>query len=115
MNRVTGELLLEIPPFIPADAIVAPSGATHFKMVGMGASIDFENEVHESTMQETAILPWDTAPAATINLACNVSANSTHPLFLVMGIQFFQFVNGVYYPLKDGGYNALQIVKVSGL
>ena len=50
-----------------------------------------------------------------INLNNNVTANSTHPLFLVLGVEFYQDVNGVKYPLKNGAYNALSIVKVSGV
>jgi hypothetical protein len=44
-----------------------------------------------------------------------VTANSTHPLFLLLCIQFFQEVNGVQYPLKNGAFNALNIVKVEGV
>jgi hypothetical protein len=34
---------------------------------------------------------------------------------LLLGVQFFQDVNGIKYSLKNGGYNALGLVKVSGL
>jgi len=45
----------------------------------------------------------------------NVTANSTHPLFLLLGIQFYQQVNGINYPLKNGSFNALKLVKVAGV
>jgi len=61
------------------------------------------------------VLPWDFAETAVIDLANNVTANSTHPLFLAFGIEFYQDVNGVKYPLKNGAYNALALVKVAGL
>jgi len=63
----------------------------------------------------TAILPWDNVATAVINLANAVTANSTHPLFLGLGIEFYQQVNGQMYPLKNGAFNALALVKVSGL
>ncbi|WP_262707878.1 hypothetical protein [Pseudocnuella soli] len=44
-----------------------------------------------------------------------MAANSTHPLMLVLGISFFQQVNGNSYSLKNGAYNALAIVRVSGV
>lgn len=50
-----------------------------------------------------------------MNVVHTLTANSTHPLFFVLGIQFFQDVNGVKYPLKNGAFNALSIVKVSGV
>jgi hypothetical protein len=42
-----------------------------------------------------------------------VTANSTHPLFLLLGVEFFQEVNGQMYSLRNGGYNSLAIVMVA--
>jgi hypothetical protein len=41
-----------------------------------------------------------------------LEANSTHPVFLVINIEFVQEVNGVRYPLRNGAFNACAIVKV---
>jgi hypothetical protein len=43
-----------------------------------------------------------------------VTANSTNPLFLLLGIEFYQEVNGEMYSLRNGGFNSLAIVMVSG-
>ena len=112
INRVAGTLDISIAPFIPANLIAAAGGATHFKIATAGAEIDFSNEVFVTDNQESAILPWDNNATAALNLSNVVTANSVHPLFLLLGIQFFQDVNGVKYPLKNGAFNALQIVKV---
>ena len=56
-----------------------------------------------------------TAATAPISLSNAVTAHSTHPLFLIMGIEFYQEVNGQMYPLKNVGYNALTIVNVAGV
>ena len=95
--------------------IAAPNGATHFKIVSAGAEIDFENETFVMDTQATALLPWDATATAIISLANTVTANSTHPLFLALGIEFYQEVNGQMYPLKNGAFNPLALVKVSGL
>jgi hypothetical protein len=50
---------------------------------------------------------------AAISLTNALTANSTHSLFLVLGIQFYQEVNGVQYSLRNGAFNALSIVKAS--
>jgi hypothetical protein len=115
INRVSGTLTINMPGFVPSDKIGAPAGSTHFKIVSMGAEIDFEQEVFVAAEQNSAILPIDTATTADLSLQNTVTANSIHPLFLLLGIQFFQFVNGVYYPLKDGGFNSLSLVNVSGV
>ena len=115
INRVTGLLDVSVPAFVPANEIVAPDGATHYKLVSGAAEIDFLNETSIQAVSETAILPWDNLAGAAVTLSNAVTANSTHPLFLVFGIQFYQAVNGKHYPLKNGNYNALTIVKVSGV
>lgn len=115
IDRVAGTLTASIPAFVPLNMLAAPGGSTHFKIVSAGAEIDFENETFVMDAQATAVLPWDAAATAAINLVNTVTANSTHPLFLALGIEFYQEVNGQMYPLKNGAYNALALVKVSGI
>ncbi|MDZ4809911.1 MAG: hypothetical protein SGI96_16845 [Bacteroidota bacterium] len=114
IDRVAGTLTANIPVFVPINMLAAPGGTTHFKIVSTGAEIDFENETFVMDNQATAILPWDATATAVINLANTVTANSTHPLFLALGIEFYQEVNGQMYPLKNGAFNPLALVKVSG-
>src|SRR5690606_6520866 len=114
IDRVTGELTVDIASFVPANMVVAPSGTTHFKIISAGAEVDFENESFVVASSETAILPWDATPTAVINQVNAVTANSTHPLFLVLGMEFYQEVNGQMYSLKNGAYNPLSIVLVNG-
>lgn len=114
IDRVAGTLTANLPAFVPQNMIAAPGGTTHFKIVSAGAEIDFENETFIVDTKETAVLPWDVNATAVINLANAVTANSTHPLFLVLGIEFYQQVNGQMYPLKNGAFNALSLVKVDG-
>lgn len=114
IDRAAGTLVVNMPSFVPLNMIAAPGGATHFKLISAGAEIDFENEVFVADAQATAILPWDAVGTAVINLSNAVTPNSTKPLFLVLGIEFYQQVNGQMYALKNGAYNALNIVKVDG-
>jgi hypothetical protein len=114
INRVTGDLAVNIPAFVPLNMIAAPGGATHFKIVSAGAEIDFENETFVVDTSASAVLPWDTTATAVLSLSNSVTANSTAPLFVVLGVEFYQEVNSQMYPLKNGAFNALAIVKVSG-
>ena len=61
---------------------------------------------------ETAILPWDGTATAPINQVNAVTANSTKPLFLASGVEFYQEINGQMYPLKNGAFNPLSVAKV---
>ena len=114
INRVTGELAVMIPSFLPGNMIAAPSGTTHFKIVSAGAEIDFELGTYKTDEKATAALPWDSVGTGAINLVNIVTANSTKPLFVVLGIEFYQEVNGTMYSLKNGVFNALSLVEVSG-
>jgi hypothetical protein len=84
-------------------------------LISAGAAIDFENGSFEAVTSESAEIPISQAPIPAIDLVNQLTANSTHPLFLVLGIEFYQQLNGVSYPLKSGRFNALALVKVSGV
>ena len=112
IDRVSGEMTVDIPPFVPINMIAAPSGTTHYKIISAGAEIDFEAETFIEQHSETAILPWDAVATVAIAQTNQVTAASTKPLFLALGIEFYQEVNGQMYPLKNGAFNPLSIVKV---
>ena len=115
IDRVTGEITVDLASFIPTNMIAAPSGTTHFKIISAGAEIDFETETFVEAHSETAILPWDAVATVAINQVNAVTPASTKPLFLALGVEFYQEVNGQMYPLKNGAYNPLALVQVSGL
>ena len=112
IDRVSGEITVDIPPFVPVNMIAAPSGTTHFKIISGGAEIDFEAETFIVETSETAILPWNAVATVAIAHTNQVTAASTKPLFLALGIEFYQEVNGQMYPLKNGAFNPLSISKV---
>ncbi|TBX68330.1 hypothetical protein EZL74_08445 [Flavobacterium silvisoli] len=114
IDRATGSITVDLDAFVPQNMVAAPEGTTHFKVISGGAEVDFEAGAFVVATSETAALPWDAVITAAISQTNTVSANSTKPLFLVLGIEFYQEVNGELYPLKNGAYNPLSIVKVDG-
>ena len=115
IDRASGDISVNIPAFVPADMLAAPSGTSHYKIISAGVSVDFENESYEVDRSESIILPWDSTVSAAIDHINTVSPASVNPLFMVLGIEYFQEVNGSMYPLKNGAYNPLSLVQVSGL
>lgn len=115
IDRVSGALSIQVPSFVPINMIAAPTEATHYQIVAAGGFIDFTTGTNGVTTSETAALQLGSDPSAVINQSFNVGANNPNPLFLILGISFLQEVNGKSYSLKNGAYNALSIVKVSGL
>jgi hypothetical protein len=94
--------------------IALAQGATHFRLVSGVAEIDFEGNVYVVNTQKSAELVIDEVATAAIALNNAFTAASTHPVFVVFGIEFLQQVNGAFYPLKNGAFNPLSIVKVDG-
>lgn len=64
INRVSGDIAVDITSFIPANMIAAPSETTHFKIISSVAEIDFQGETFVETHSETAILRWDLTATA---------------------------------------------------
>ena len=91
------------------------SGTTHFKIISAGSEIDFEAETFVTAKSGTAILPWGTVNTTAITQTNTVTPASTKPLFLALGIEFFQEVNGQMYPLKNGAFNPLSLVLINGV
>jgi len=115
IDRAAGEISVVFAPFLPANMISAPAGTTHFKIISAGTEIDFEAETFVESHSETLPIAWDMQPTLAINHTNMVTPNSTKPLFLVLGMEFYQEVNGRMYSLKNGSYNPLSLVSISGL
>ena len=112
ITRTSGLCQVNIPAFVPNVMIAAPGGTTHFKLITAAAAVDFENGTFETVSNESGILAWDATETADFILDNELTPNTPNPLFLMVGVEFFQDVNGQKYPLKNGAYNALSIVKV---
>lgn len=115
IDRVTGEAKVQIPSFVPATAIAAPFGATHFKINIGAAAIGFETELIESLTASSAMEPLNNLPLAAQELSVELTPDSPNHLFLALGIEFFQEVNGQLYSLRNGAFNGLALVKISGI
>lgn len=115
IDRVTGKLTITIPPFVPATMIGVPTGATHFCVHAGGAEINFESGQINADVAASANLHVGNDPTLAISLEVEVTPNSTQPLFLAMAIEFLQQVNGAFYPIKNGSFNAMAFVKIAGV
>lgn len=114
VERATGVLRISIPEFIPTTLIVAPAGTTHFKLISGGAEIDFEAGVYVADTKASEPMALTNLPVQQSELTHAVTPATARPLFLAFGIEFYQFVNGEHYPLKNGAHNALALVLVDG-
>jgi hypothetical protein len=114
IDRVSGAAQIKLPAF-NKDMVTAPFEATHFQLRIAGVEVDFEKGAYVVEFKESASLSLNEREFSAFSLAVNLPANSKHPLFLVLGITFFVDDLGELFPLKNGAFNSLSIVQVSGV
>ncbi|SFQ07706.1 hypothetical protein [Parafilimonas terrae] len=112
-TRASGDLTFSLPSFIPAQGIVAPQGATHYKLQLAAAPVDFGIANNMAQLTASSVLPWDNVAATALTLALSLPAASALPVFVLLQVQFFIRVNADDYPLNNGAYNACAIISIS--
>ncbi|GGI28403.1 hypothetical protein [Pedobacter mendelii] len=115
IDRAAGVATVNLPAFSARDMINSPQGSTHFKLSAAFASVNFENEVFELSTSESAVLDVKEIAIPAIAFSCQLQQPATSPLFLLLGINFYQRVNNFDYPLSNGAFNGLSLVQIQGL
>lgn len=115
IDRVSGAAQIKVPSFEVEKLVTAPFESTHFQLHMAGVEVDFENGSTVVEFKDSKPFSLKLREVSAFDLAVNLPANSTHPLFLVMGISFLVDDLGDMSPIKNGAFNALAIVKVSGV
>jgi hypothetical protein len=127
-NAARNESTLTIPSFVPLDYINAPAGATHFRILNgitVLSDVRWNNtsktyEVVEPDMDTINILeysnylPIDSTIAGNTTIVAALPGAPTMSVDVsalnVIGIEFYQEVNGAYYLFASG--NAMKVGNV---
>jgi hypothetical protein len=107
----TGTGVISIAGLKPVDDIAALAGATHINLKGAFARVNFATSQYDIKYTNVVNLPINAVSSNVLLTPTGVPGGTGVDLFLLQ-IEFFQFVNGVQYSLKNGEYNALSIVEV---
>ncbi len=109
LDTTTGEIV--ISDLIPAQHLQIPEGATHISLNAGFLNLDFQTKAKELQLSNVVNLPIN-ATTTTVTLTPTAPPAGTGQSFYLLKVAFFQEVNGTQYPLKNGSFNALQIVEV---
>lgn len=101
---------VSIPPFLPADFLIVPEGATHFRVFIAGLSINMQSGERALEIDTTEELPV-TQASEPINLALQKADLSEPHKAYFMGVEFVQLVNGQHYHINNGIHNAATIIQ----
>jgi hypothetical protein len=115
IDRAQGAAIFSTNGFNANANIMRPDGASHAQVVMISAEINFETGEYQATESRSAFLDLESQAVPGIVLSNGLPPQSEHPLFMVVGIEFFQEVNRQYYPLSNNNFNAMSILIVSGM
>ena len=109
VNNVSGEIVLT--DLIPQQDLISPQGATHVEFSCGFVGLDFGMMQKDLQLSTPVTLPIDQTQTTVTLTPTGIPSVGTTKLFLLK-IAFFQLINGTRYSMKNGAYNALQIVEV---
>lgn len=113
INRTTGIMNVDIPPFVPGKLITIPEGATHYRFTAAGAMVNFVNGDHLTAMKASEVLPLANQESAPLALEVQLPAASEGALILALGLSFYQEVNGSHYAIGEALNSAIAFVAVA--
>lgn len=118
--EVTGsgaQVTMSIPNLNPASDIATPQGATHFEVVFAASALDMEalTFTNASVAAPLGVLPINSAPLVNQSMVATFATAPTAAELVVgvVGINFYQQVNGKNYPLNNNSTNPLAIEYVA--
>ena len=118
--EVTGagtDVTMTIPALNPVSDIVAPQGTTHFELVFAASSLDMETLTFTNAVVAAPLGILAVNSGALVNQAMMASFPAAPPaanlVVGVVGINFYQQVNGKFYPLNNNSTNPLAIEYVA--
>ncbi len=107
LETATGQV--DIQELIPAKNLIFPPAATHVSLMCGFMIIDFATGDFDVTESPVTNLPINLTQTQ-VSLTPEDVPTGTGTAIYLIGIQFFQEINAVQYPLAEGAFNTLSII-----
>ncbi|MBT1689229.1 hypothetical protein [Dawidia soli] len=114
IDRAAGTATIAVQEFSPTKMVIAPEGATHFRLIAGMARVNFETgdyALGQTASEQIQVNSVANVQAQLVSNLAGITGGDT--LLLAFGIEYSQLVNGQQYPLNNGSFNALAIVAVN--
>ncbi|WP_430810129.1 MULTISPECIES: hypothetical protein [unclassified Carboxylicivirga] len=111
-DRAAGTTQLAIDAFNPSEEVPQVEGATHVRFILATAAVDFGNQSYEVDVVDSVDIDLTALEQEAVSMNSAISADSPHPVFIVVGVEYHQLVNGSMYPLQTKTHNPMAIVEV---
>lgn len=117
VTGVGADVTMSIPALNPASDIAAPQGATHFEVVFAASDLDMEALTFTNAVVAAplGILPINSAALVNQSVVATFPAapSAANLVVGVVGINFYQQINGKFYALNNNSTNPLAIEYVA--
>ncbi|MFD1469400.1 hypothetical protein ACFQ48_14305 [Hymenobacter caeli] len=108
---------LAIPSLNPQTDIAAPTGATHYEIVVGASSVNFLGKTYQqaAVAAPLGILPLNGAALTNRTVVATLPAapGADDLVVGVLGVNYYQQLNGKYYPLNNNASNPLAVEYVN--
>ncbi len=111
-DRATGQATVVVDFANPNLELVKVEGGDVVRFTVGVAAVDFENNEYEVEVVESDTVALDSTDALEVNVTSSVSANSTFPVFVVLGAEYYQEVNGENYLINSQESRALALIAI---
>lgn len=109
LDTATGEVT--ITDLVPNQEMSIPEGATHATLSAAFLNLDLGTEVQDLQLSNDVNLPIN-GTATSVTLTPAAPASGSGQSYYLLKVAFFQDVNGIQYPLKNGAHNAMQLIEL---
>ena len=112
INRRAGVASLKLSDFVASRHLKRPAGATHFEVISICSVIDFEAFTNNTSINKTSLLRVGDSSVSNIELLHSFKKKTTDKILLMMGIRYYEEVNGEMCLVKAREFSPLSIVEV---
>ena len=109
LDTATG--VISITNFVPLDQLQIPEGASHVSFRSAFINLDFNTGDFDTQYSPIVNSVLDMNPTTITLTPTGVPTGTGTQLYLLL-IEFFQEVNGVQYPLRNGAFNVLNLIDI---
>lgn len=110
-NLDTATGVITIADFVPLDQLQIPEGASHVSFHSAFINLDFTNGTFDTQYSPIVNRVLDMNSTTITLTPVAIPSGSGTQLHLLL-IEFFQEVNGLQYPLRNGAFNVLNLIDI---
>ena len=114
IDKESGTMSVIVKPFVPKENIIAPEGATHFRLLAGGICIELNSDKEETSFKESNLWRVDEDDVIGVELIMSLPLKVEGPMMLFFGIEFYDDYCGLPNIKTYVKKNGLKLVEVKG-